>query len=300
MQKLKITKVLLFAFGVGVFTTSCQKDRDEPTPAPSATKSSSNASAYESLENEVLQLINQDRAAQGLPALVNNPAIADEARGHSQNMGTGAVGFGHAGFSSRTSRLKTYVSWTGAAENVAYGSNSAKAIVDMWLKSTSGHRENIRGNYNLTGVGIALGKNGYYYFTQIFLKGTATTPTTPTTPTNPTTPTPPPTTPTTPTTPSTGTTLAAQILDLVNQHRASLGLPAFAANSVIASEAQGHTQNMASGAVAFGHTGFNSRFNRIVSQIGGSSGAKSVVARAPKTWPTAPLVLPLPTSLMAG
>jgi len=54
------------------------------------------------------------------------------------------------------------------AENVALGQTTAQEAVDSWL-SSEGHKQNIEGSYNLTGVGVAQGSDGDLYFTQIFL-----------------------------------------------------------------------------------------------------------------------------------
>ena len=54
------------------------------------------------------------------------------------------------------------------AENVAFGSTSAREVVDNWLKSPD-HKENIEGPYTLSGIGIAADRNGALYFTQIFI-----------------------------------------------------------------------------------------------------------------------------------
>ena len=63
------------------------------------------------------------------------------------------------------------IAYSAAAENVAYNSgysDPATQAVQGWLKST-GHRQNLEGNYNLTGIGIAKNAKGEYYFTQIFI-----------------------------------------------------------------------------------------------------------------------------------
>jgi uncharacterized protein YkwD len=39
----------------------------------------------------------------------------------------------------------------------------------MWINSP-GHRENIEGDYNLSGIGIYKNRNGVLYFTHIFIK----------------------------------------------------------------------------------------------------------------------------------
>lgn len=121
------------------------------------------------MENAILSLINNYRKKQGLPALQMNDQIADAAKRHSRDMATGRVPFGHDGFDERTGNLiKKLKPANAAAENVAYGAESASEVVDMWLHS-KGHRKNIVGNYNLTGIGIAKGRDGTYFFTQIFI-----------------------------------------------------------------------------------------------------------------------------------
>ena len=84
-------------------------------------------------------------------------------------MATGKVPFSHNGFEDRAKRikakLKNVTSW---AENVAFGDKTARQVVDMWLNSP-GHRKNIEGNYNLSGIGLSVDKTGNTFFTQIFI-----------------------------------------------------------------------------------------------------------------------------------
>ena len=124
----------------------------------------------EGMNKEILRLVNKHRTDMGLKPLSNDPHIIKEAEQHSKNMASGKVAFGHDGFEGRSNRLSKVIKHSGAsAENVAYGARTAEAVVDMWLHS-KGHRENIEGNYTLTGLGIAKDKSGTLYFTQIFIK----------------------------------------------------------------------------------------------------------------------------------
>ncbi|HLP88477.1 MAG TPA: CAP domain-containing protein [Nostocaceae cyanobacterium] len=122
------------------------------------------------IENSVYQQINQYRVSQNLPPLARNTSIDNQARIHSQNMASGKVPFGHQGFQQRVTAIG--IPYTSAAENVAYNqgySDPATKAVQSWLQS-SGHLANIKGNFNLTGVGVAVNSKGVVYFTQIFLK----------------------------------------------------------------------------------------------------------------------------------
>ncbi|MBE8970215.1 CAP domain-containing protein [Nostocales cyanobacterium LEGE 12452] len=145
------------------------------TPVPSNVSNNTNQVAANSMdtaaiEQSIFNQINNYRVSQGLPALTRNSAIDNQVRLHSKNMANGTVSFGHSGFSERLNA--TGVAYRGAAENVAYNqgySDPATKAVQGWLKSP-GHLANIRGNYNLTGIGVAKNSQGAIYFTQIFIR----------------------------------------------------------------------------------------------------------------------------------
>jgi uncharacterized protein YkwD len=121
------------------------------------------------LEKSVFEQINQYRVSQGLPTLTLNMNITRQARIHSQNMATGKVPFSHQGFERRVNAIPLI--YNSAAENVAFNlgySYPANQAVIGWLRSP-GHLRNIRGKYNLTGIGVAANSQGEVYLTQIFL-----------------------------------------------------------------------------------------------------------------------------------
>lgn len=121
------------------------------------------------IEAAVFQQINQYRSSQNLPLLTRDSRIDEKAKIHSQNMASGKVPFSHDGFQARVRAIG--IPFSRVAENVAYNQGSrdaATTAVQGWLKS-SGHLANIRGNYNLTGIGVASNSKGQIFFTQIFL-----------------------------------------------------------------------------------------------------------------------------------
>jgi uncharacterized protein YkwD len=123
------------------------------------------------IEAQVHSLINEYRIASGLQPLMMNTIITDQCRLHSQNMALKKVELGHKGFTERVDKIKQSISWKSAAENVAYNNdnqNAAQTVVTGWLNSP-GHRNNIEGTYNLTGIGVIKTEEGFYYFTQIFI-----------------------------------------------------------------------------------------------------------------------------------
>ena len=121
------------------------------------------------LQQSVLDYVNQYRKSKNLAPLQMMPLMTAEALQHSKNIADGKVPFGHDGFEGRADRLMSKIQQSNAiAENVAYGKFTAQEVVNRWIQS-SGHRKNIEGKFTLTGVGIVRRKDGYLFFTQIFI-----------------------------------------------------------------------------------------------------------------------------------
>jgi uncharacterized protein YkwD len=129
-----------------------------PAPPTSAT-------AY---DEAILALVNNHRRSVGKPALTMNEVIWTQANGHSRNMASKTVPFGHDGFDVRVAAIRAALGSGGsAAENVAMGYGSAEAVVNAWLGS-AGHRANIEGNSTRTGVSAVKSSDGVWYYTQVF------------------------------------------------------------------------------------------------------------------------------------
>jgi len=121
------------------------------------------------LDNEVLKYTNRFRQSEGLPALIMRNDLNRIARRHSEDMADGEISFGHSGFDKREKEVDRLMNMRSMAENVAYGSNSGREVVDMWI-SSKGHRKNMLGNYQYIGIGTARDRRGTIYFTQIFVR----------------------------------------------------------------------------------------------------------------------------------
>lgn len=129
-------------------------------------------SNFEKMEDELVQMINAIRLEEGLSPLKQHKELAVCARQHSDNMAKKIVKFGHDGFEDRSKQMKNKIKLQSFGENVAYSfnvENPLKAAVKGWMNST-GHKRNILGNFNLTGIGISYNKEGYCYITQLFAK----------------------------------------------------------------------------------------------------------------------------------
>ncbi len=122
------------------------------------------------LEKSVFNQINRYRVTKGLSKLSLSSKISRQARIHSQNMARGQVPFSHQGFEQRVNTIP--IPYRSAAENLAFNrgySDPANEAIIGWIHSP-GHLHNLKGNYNLTGVGVATNSKGEVYLTQIFLR----------------------------------------------------------------------------------------------------------------------------------
>ena len=136
---------------------------------PSCAQSNAVEEDFTSMEQSILQEVNNYRASKRLKPLQMVELISDAALKHSKDMGRGRVPFGHDGFDNRMDKVMGKIPNANAcAENVAFGKFTAQEVVKRWIQSP-GHRKNIEGNYNMTGIGVVRGKDGYPYFTQIFI-----------------------------------------------------------------------------------------------------------------------------------
>ena len=166
---------LVLTSGLMNFTITGKTSRQQTPPNQPLLISFSQAATLtntletNALEKSVFDDINRYRVSHKLPKLILNAHITQQARIHSQNMANGKVPFSHQGVEQRVSAIP--IRYKSASENVAVNqgyNNPASQAVAGWLESP-GHLQNIRGNYDLTGIGVATNQQGEVYLTQIFL-----------------------------------------------------------------------------------------------------------------------------------
>ncbi|MGY1857073.1 CAP domain-containing protein [Modestobacter sp. SYSU DS0290] len=134
-----------------------------PDPAPVAA-----AAAGSSTEQQVLDLVNAERAAAGCPAVAADPGLAGVARAHSEDMRDRGF-FSHVDPDGRDpfARARAAGIQHARAENIAYGQPDAAAVMTAWMNSP-GHRANILDcQLGTLGVGVAQGPGGPWW-TQLF------------------------------------------------------------------------------------------------------------------------------------
>ena len=125
-----------------------------------------------SQEDEVIRLVNVERAKYKLAPLTKNTTLARLARMKAQDM-IDKNYFSHTSptYGSPFDMMKKYnVKYSYAGENIAYGQKTPASVMSAWMNST-GHRANILSpNFKQIGVGLAINKSGVPYWVQMFIK----------------------------------------------------------------------------------------------------------------------------------
>lgn len=153
-----LVMVMLSAMAISVF------------PQGAAASSYTGTTGMETMETQVVNLINNHRKANGLPALKVNSKLNVAAHNHSLDMAQRGY-FSHTSQDGRSpwTRIKNAgYSCSTMGENIAAGQRTAQQVFDAWKKS-SGHNKNML-NRNFKSIGIGLvympgSKYGYYWTT---------------------------------------------------------------------------------------------------------------------------------------
>jgi uncharacterized YkwD family protein/spore coat assembly protein SafA len=123
------------------------------------------------IENQVIQLTNQERAKNGLKALTANWELSRVARYKAMDMRDKNY-FSHTSptYGDPFTMMKNFgIAYRAAAENIAAGQTSPQEVVRAWMNSP-GHRANIlNATYTQIGVGYAQGGSQRYYWVQMFI-----------------------------------------------------------------------------------------------------------------------------------
>ncbi|MCX7780999.1 MAG: CAP domain-containing protein [Negativicutes bacterium] len=142
---------------------STNPDSNYPTPSQPTTSSASD-------EQLAFNLLNQDRAKYGLPALKYNAQLTVLARNYARDM-INRNFFAHTdpdGLSPFDRMSRAGISYRTAGENLAI--NSSVTDAEKAFMNSPGHRANIlSANYTEVGVGVVRAANGQVYVVQEFI-----------------------------------------------------------------------------------------------------------------------------------
>jgi uncharacterized protein YkwD len=141
-----------------------------PIGASTGTGTAKTNRTGESLAGEVVALTNTQRRSHGCPALTINRTLTTVAGAHSRDMAARRF-FAHVNPAGRSpfDRMRAAgYRYSSAAENIAAGYSTPRAVVIGWMNSPD-HRANIL-NCSLTQIGVGYATGGSYgnYWTQDF------------------------------------------------------------------------------------------------------------------------------------
>lgn len=160
--------VICFSLSVASYLNSLQArttDFDFVTPDAQV------ISSLDSLEYAVYKQINNHRVKKGLPPLVLNSQLIEQARLDSRLLASNQIALTKEDV-SKTNRALNNLPHQGISTLVAWNQgyiNPAQITVDAWLADKTSINS-IEGQYKVTGVGIARNAAGKYYITQILLR----------------------------------------------------------------------------------------------------------------------------------
>jgi uncharacterized YkwD family protein len=142
------------------------------TPTDSNTNTNTGNAAIGNYEQQVVDLVNKERAAAGLSALKVNTKLASVAEKKAEDLRDKNY-FSHTSptYGSPFDMMKQFgVTYTAAGENIAKGQKTPSAVMNGWMNS-EGHRANImNSSYTEIGVGYVTDSNGNTYWVQMFIR----------------------------------------------------------------------------------------------------------------------------------
>ncbi|MFE2011435.1 CAP domain-containing protein [Streptomyces sp. NPDC059491] len=125
-------------------------------------------SGQSSAADQVIALVNAERAKAGCGALTANATLTKAAQGHSDDMAARDF-FDHTnpdGASPGDRVTAAGYPWSTYGENIAMGQSSPEQVMESWMNSP-GHRANIL-NCDFKEIGVGIHNSGGPYWTQVF------------------------------------------------------------------------------------------------------------------------------------
>jgi uncharacterized protein YkwD len=137
-------------------------------PETSVPETEDEGSTESSFAEQVVKLVNQERAKNGLNPVTLDKTIEAAGLVRAKEI---AVSFSHTrpnGSSFSTVLKEQGISYRGAGENIAMGYKTPEAVMEAWMNS-DGHRANILNkNFTEIGVGHYQSEDGKNHWTQLF------------------------------------------------------------------------------------------------------------------------------------
>lgn len=145
-----------------------QPDVEQPEVPDEEQPGDDNTSQDISYVRQVVDLVNQERAKEGLSPLSIDEKAASAAQVRAKEI---VASFSHTrpnGSSFSTALTESGAKFSGAGENIAWGQKSPEEVMKGWMNSP-GHRANImNAKFTSIGVGYYQNEKGVNYWTQLF------------------------------------------------------------------------------------------------------------------------------------
>ena len=145
-----------------------QNQSPQPTPTPSAdpspTPARTSAGPRRTVEQQVVALVNAQRAQHGCGPLRADPALHTAAQRHSDEMAARRT-LAHTSADGDPGGRITAAGydWSAWGENIAQGQSGPSSVMSSWMNSP-GHRANILNcGYQAIGVGVSYGPGGPWW-----------------------------------------------------------------------------------------------------------------------------------------
>ncbi|MCX5070751.1 CAP domain-containing protein [Micromonospora lupini] len=150
-------------------TTAPSRRTAERSKAPSTSSGSGGVSGTVGTQaQQVVDLVNAERAKAGCKALSVDDKLMTAAQGHSQDQADHQT-MSHTGSDGSDTGVRldrVGYAWRTYGENVAWNQKTPAAVMDAWMNS-SGHRANIL-NCAFTEIGVGIASSNGPYWTQVF------------------------------------------------------------------------------------------------------------------------------------
>lgn len=145
-----------------------QSGGNQANPSPKNQALSQSTASIGKMAQQVIDLTNQQRKQNGLPALKADTQLSGVANKKANDMEQNHY-FSHTSptYGSPFDMMRDFgVSYKSAGENIAEGQQTAQDVVNAWMNS-EGHRKNIL-NPDFTNIGVGFDGNGNYW-SQMFI-----------------------------------------------------------------------------------------------------------------------------------
>lgn len=158
----------LILLTITALMTSCSSSTTEENELYEAVAATAQDVSVSSLEQEVMDAVNDYRVSLGLNSLEFSSIAYGYAIAHNEYMVSEGI-ISHDNFDLRASNLSLDANANYVSENLGMEFTSAEAILEAW-KNSPIHKKVMEGDFEYTAVSVTADQEGTLYFTQLFYK----------------------------------------------------------------------------------------------------------------------------------